>query len=306
MAERFQASPTARVVGPDDDCGSARGRPRVILRDDAGIVPAYEDIRVSARQTSRMPAAVRARLPALDRGGARARVLGRAGACAVPADTPYRALAALLLAAIAVALASDGARRWPACWSCSARVALLPALSRVYYDELLLPFASPFVAAYWLGALRAAAGSSIAGVAARRAARAGRDDPVRRRRRVTGGLFTLAVIARRAGAGRPPAARPRRAAPRAAREGGAARAPARGRRRPRGRRRAHADRGRAARRRRARAERDDRAGHRRAPAGADAPGARARGVRGDRDAPGARRSTSCAACSACCAARTPS
>ena len=33
-------------------------------------------------------------------------------------------------------------------------VALLPALSRVYYDELLLPFVAPFVAAFWLGALR--------------------------------------------------------------------------------------------------------------------------------------------------------
>ena len=33
-------------------------------------------------------------------------------------------------------------------------LALLPALTHVYYDDLLLPFAMPFVAAYWLGALR--------------------------------------------------------------------------------------------------------------------------------------------------------
>ena len=93
------------------------------------------------------------------------------------------------------------------------------------------------------------------------------------------------------------AAREGRATPRRERRDEAARGGARG---------AHADRGRAPRRRRARALRDDRAGRGRTPARDEGPGQGARRVRRRRDAPGARRSPSCAGCSASCARRTRS
>jgi signal transduction histidine kinase len=69
-----------------------------------------------------------------------------------PGDTPHRALAAVLLGVLAVA-AVEG-RRFPLAGALAgfAAVALLPALSRGYYEHLFLPFAIPFVTAYWLGA----------------------------------------------------------------------------------------------------------------------------------------------------------
>ena len=98
-----------------------------------------------------MPAAVRSRLPLLI-GAALVVEFWAELAFRVPAGTPYRPLAALLLAALAVAVV--GGRRFPLAGALtgSGVVALLPALSRAYYDELFLPFAATFVVSYWLGA----------------------------------------------------------------------------------------------------------------------------------------------------------
>lgn len=66
-------------------------------------------------------------------------------------DTPYRALASLILLAMAVAVVTG---RWfplGALVTVFGGVALLPMLSRHYYDEMLLAFASPFVVSFWLG-----------------------------------------------------------------------------------------------------------------------------------------------------------
>ena len=98
-----------------------------------------------------MPAAVRSRLPLLI-GAALVVEFWAELAFRVPAGTPHRPLAALLLAALAVAVV--GGRRSPLAGALTgfSVVALLPALSRVYYDELFLPFAATFVVSYWLGA----------------------------------------------------------------------------------------------------------------------------------------------------------
>src|SRR5688572_22728544 len=98
-----------------------------------------------------MPASVRSRLPLL-LGAALALELWAEPAFAVPADTPHRALAAVLLGALAIAVVEG--RRAPLAGAIagSGIVALLPALSPVYYEQLFLVFAAPFVTAYWLGA----------------------------------------------------------------------------------------------------------------------------------------------------------
>lgn len=65
--------------------------------------------------------------------------------------TPYRALASVILLAMAVAVVAG---RWfplTALLTVFAGVALLPMLSRQYYDEMFLAFASPFVVSFWLG-----------------------------------------------------------------------------------------------------------------------------------------------------------
>ena len=147
-----------------------------------------------------------------------------------------------------------------------------------------MPFAAPFVASYWLGA-HAGRRELVVGLALGAALGTGGDRPPRapgvdvHGRRPSPCVVVLGapVLVGRL-------LRSRAALNRALREKTALLERRRvGRRRPRRGRRAHADRGRAARRRRARAERHDRAGHRRAPADADAPGARARRVRRDRD-----------------------
>ena len=95
---------------------------------------------------------LRSRLPALIGVGAGAEFWAEL-AFAVPAGTPYRgARGAAARRAGASRSSAGGARRSPARCVGVRRVALLPALSRAYYDELFLPFAMPFVAAYWLGA----------------------------------------------------------------------------------------------------------------------------------------------------------
>lgn len=66
-------------------------------------------------------------------------------------EEPYRALASAILLAMAVAVVAG---RWfplTALLTVFSGVALLPMLSRHYYDELFLAFASPFVATFWLG-----------------------------------------------------------------------------------------------------------------------------------------------------------
>ena len=69
----------------------------------------------------------------------------------VPAGTPYRWLAAPLLTAVAIAVAFGRRAPLVAVVVTFGTLALLPALTHVYYDELALPFAMPFVTAYWLG-----------------------------------------------------------------------------------------------------------------------------------------------------------
>ena len=137
-----------------------------------------------------MPAAVHARLarpparahlPALVTAGLLAEFWAEL-ALLVPPDTPYRGLAALLLAAIAVAVVAG--RRAPLIGALVVfgATAALPALSHVYYDELVLPFAAPFVAAYWLGAhagRRALAIGLALGAALTLAATAPYDDATR-------------------------------------------------------------------------------------------------------------------------------
>src|SRR4051794_33498157 len=95
----------------------------------------------------RMPAGVRPRLP-LAIGVGLALEFWAELAFAVPADTPHRALVALLLGVLAGALVAG--RRAPLLGALVifGVVALLPALSVVYYDELFLAFAAPFAGAY--------------------------------------------------------------------------------------------------------------------------------------------------------------
>jgi signal transduction histidine kinase len=94
---------------------------------------------------------MRSRLPLLI-GAAIALEFWAEVAFAVPADTPRRALAAVLLGVLAVATVEG--RRFPLAGALTAYgiIALLPALSPVYYDKLFLSFAAPFITAYWLGA----------------------------------------------------------------------------------------------------------------------------------------------------------
>ncbi|WP_169542328.1 sensor histidine kinase [Solirubrobacter soli] len=98
-----------------------------------------------------MPASVRSRLPLLV-GVALALEFWAELFFTVPADTPYRGLVFVLLGVLAVAVVEG--RKYPLAGAVTGYgvVALLPALSHVYYDQLFLAFAAPFVTAYWLGA----------------------------------------------------------------------------------------------------------------------------------------------------------
>ena len=94
----------------------------------------------------------------------------------------------------ALALALVGGRRAPLAGALVAFgvLALLPVLSRTYYDELFLPFASPFVAAYWLGAYGSPRAVTLAlapCTALCLAATLPYDDDAT----LTGGLFTVAI-----------------------------------------------------------------------------------------------------------------
>src|SRR4051812_40688899 len=134
-----------RIVGPrKDDPGSSSG----MTRRSFPLTRKCDDAAVTL---PRMPASVRSRLPLLI-GLALALELWAELAFAVPAGTPYRGLAAILLGGLAIAVVEG--RRAPLAGALAAYgiVALLPALSHVYYEKLFLAFAAPFVAAYWLGA----------------------------------------------------------------------------------------------------------------------------------------------------------
>ncbi len=77
--------------------------------------------------------------------------------------TPYRAPAALLLVALGVAVVAG--RWYPliGLLTVFSAVALLPMLSETYYEELFIPFATPFVASFWLG-LRATRWELVVGI----------------------------------------------------------------------------------------------------------------------------------------------
>ena len=138
-----------------------------------------------------MLAAVRSRLPAL-LGWVLAIEFWAELALLVPAGTPHRGLAALLLGAMAVGLVNGRRAPLVGVVLVFGAVALLPALSREYYENLLLPFTMPFVATFWLGlcAGRAqlAAGIALA-VPLGLVASVPYDDDVA----LTGVLFTLAI-----------------------------------------------------------------------------------------------------------------
>src|SRR4051812_10574415 len=110
----------------------------------------------------------------------------------VPAGTPHRPLAALLLAALAVALVAGRRAPLAGVFVAYGVLALLPVLSSTYYEEMLLPFASPFVAAYWLGVNGSRRAVTIALAPCAALCLAGTlpyDDDAT----LTGGLFTVAI-----------------------------------------------------------------------------------------------------------------
>ncbi len=83
-----------------------------------------------------------------------------------PAGTPHRLLAALALALMAGGLAAGRRAPLVGVLAVFGAIAVLPALSRVYYDDLVLPYLAPFVAAYLLGA-NATGGRLMVGLVAR-------------------------------------------------------------------------------------------------------------------------------------------
>lgn len=110
----------------------------------------------------------------------------------VPAGTPYRALAAVLLGATAIAVVFGSRAPLAAVAVSFGTVALLTALTRVYYDELLLPFVAPFVCSYWLGRY-AGQRALLAGLALAIPAGLAATVPYARESAITSGLFTLVV-----------------------------------------------------------------------------------------------------------------
>jgi hypothetical protein len=97
-----------------------------------------------------MLAAVRSRLPVVIAGAALLEFWLELTVL-VPAGTPYRGLVAVLMVVLVGALLAGRRHPLGGLVVVYAIVALLPALSHTYYDELLLPFAAPFYAAYQLG-----------------------------------------------------------------------------------------------------------------------------------------------------------
>ena len=81
----------------------------------------------------------------------------------IDGGTPHRALAALTLVALGVAVVAG---RWyplTGLLTVFSAVALLPMLSETYYEKLFIPFATPFVASFWLG-LRATRWELVVGI----------------------------------------------------------------------------------------------------------------------------------------------
>jgi len=112
----------------------------------------------------------------------------------VPDDAPHRPVAALLLVAIAGGLALGRRAPLVGLVVVFGAIALLTWLSGVYYDELAMPFAAPFVASYWLGAnagRRSLAAGLTVGAALGLAATVPQERP---ESTFTGSAFTVVVV----------------------------------------------------------------------------------------------------------------
>ena len=307
---RNSPAPNVSRRRPRDDCGcaeddlesSSRMTPGSFLRTRTYGYP-HVRIRADARSSPLLPALI---------GLARRRSSsGSSSPCSCPPGRPYRGARRADPAG-----ARASARCWPAagtrsppCSSVFGAIALLPALSR-----RLLPtsWCCPFAVAVRSPRTGSACTRSRRELVGRPGARDRAEPRWRRCPTTSDAALTSGLVQRVRRCSSAPVLvgrllRNRLALNRALREKAAQlerhRADAAGRA---VRRRARADRGRTARRRRARAERHDRAGDRRATADADPAGARPRRRSPRSRPPAARRWTSCAACSACCAARTPS
>ena len=140
-----------------------------------------------------MPAALRSRLPELIAVVALVEFLVEF-VVFVPDDAPHRPVAALLLVAIAGGLALGRRAPLVGLVVVFGAIALLTWLSGVYYDELAMPFAAPFVASYWLGAnagRRSLAAGLTVGAALGLAATVPQERP---ESTFTGSAFTVVVV----------------------------------------------------------------------------------------------------------------
>ena len=110
----------------------------------------------------------------------------------IDGGTPYRALAALILVALGVAVVAG---RWyplTGLLTVFSAVALLPMLSETYYEELFIPFATPFVASYWLG-LRATRWELVVGIPLATALCIVATAPYDEDAAITSGIFTAVI-----------------------------------------------------------------------------------------------------------------
>jgi len=110
----------------------------------------------------------------------------------IDGGTPHRALAALILVALGVAVVAG---RWyplTGLLTVFSAVALLPMLSETYYEELFIPFATPFVASYWLG-LRATRWELVVGIPLATALCIVATAPYDEDAAITSGIFTAVI-----------------------------------------------------------------------------------------------------------------
>ncbi|MDA0172288.1 histidine kinase [Solirubrobacter taibaiensis] len=110
----------------------------------------------------------------------------------IDGGTPYRALVSLILVALGVAVVAG---RWyplTGVLTVFSAVALLPMLSETYYEELFIPFATPFVASYWLG-LRATRWELVVGIPLATALCVVATAPYDENAAFTSGIFTAVI-----------------------------------------------------------------------------------------------------------------
>src|SRR4051812_34107310 len=131
------------VVGPRDDPGSSSG-----MTWDRSRARGHTGNRTSDCRRCRR---ARPHLPALIAGAALVEFQFEL-VLLVPANTPYRAVAALLLCVIAGGLAAGRRHPLAGILAVAGAVALLPALSPAYYEHMAGPYAAGLIAAYRLGA----------------------------------------------------------------------------------------------------------------------------------------------------------